>query len=117
DRGADEAEPSSLQLAAHRFGLGGRCRQVTQMAAAIGDRPAAGERPDEAIETAALLLHGEKSAGVVDRPRPLETVADQTRVAQQTLQIGAVIACDALGIETIHGAAVTHALVEDGRPA
>ena len=73
-------------------------------------------RPQECIEAATFLDRGECGAGVVAHRGDLETVADQSGVAQQQFDAAIGQARATRDIETGECAAIVLALVEYGTP-
>src|SRR5437764_14135952 len=72
DRRAHEAEAAALQVARQRIGLRRARRHLAQRTPAVRDRLSADERPDVAVETAALALLLDKRAGVGRAARGFE---------------------------------------------
>src|SRR5207244_4122764 len=77
----------------------------------------ADELPDVAVERTKLLLDIEKSSCILQRGCNLEPIANNARVAQQTLNPAAVVTRDALGIESVEGGAVVLAFLQNRVPA
>src|ERR1043166_2630404 len=72
---ADKTEPAALEILAHGCRFGSEGGNLVDAAPGVFLRLAADKAPDVAREAAEFALHGEKSPGVVDCRRDLQTVA------------------------------------------
>jgi len=82
DGRSDEGESASLQVLAHRVGLGGAGRNVLRPGGVVDDGAAADKLPDVGVEAAEFLLHGQKRACILHRRLDLEPVADDAGVGE-----------------------------------
>src|SRR6185437_13678909 len=83
---------------------------------AVDERPPAHERPQVAVEGAALALDRKESLGVAHRRVDLEAIAHDARIPAQAGAGPGVEARHLARVEAHERAAVTGALVQDGRP-
>ncbi len=76
----------------------------------------ADEVPDIGVETSELLLDRQKCSCILNGRCDLRSVADETRIEQQSLQFGLVVSRDTSWVEATEGAAIVLPLIENGRP-
>ena len=116
NRGADEFESMSQQIAAHGVGLGGACGYVSQASPTILDWLAANERPDIGVETSEFFSHLEKSFRVLDRSRNFQPVAHDPIVVKKPLYVSYAIAGDLFRLKTNERFPVVLAFIQNGVP-
>src|SRR5579863_4804906 len=117
DSGSDEVESALLEGLAYGVGFRSACRNLLHRLGRVDSRLAADELPDPGVEAAEFFLYLQKCLGIAYRRRNFEFVADDAGIAQQTLDLAAVVARDARGIESVEGFAVVLALVQNRVPA
>ena len=83
----------------------------------VDARLVADELPDVAIETLELFLNREEGLSIGHGRRDFQPVADDARIAQQLLNLAAVVARDALRVKFSESFAIVLALVENRVPA
>src|SRR5205814_4693359 len=101
DRGADEFESASQQIAAHRVGFGRACGQLRHGAPAILDWLAADKTPEVRVKTPELFTHGKRHPRVLNGSSNLQSVSHDPGVAKQPLDITRAVAGDLLRAESI----------------
>src|SRR5438067_3358078 len=101
DRGADEFESASQQIAAHRIGFGRACGHLCHAAPAIPDWLAPDKTPKVRVEAFHFLAHPEKQPRVLDGSSNLQSVSHDPGVAKQPLDIARAVAGDLLRAESI----------------
>ena len=117
DGGADEFEAAFFQVLAHRVGLLGRGGNLLERFPLVLNRSSADEGPDIRIETAELLLHGQKGLGVADRRGDFQPVPNDAFILQQLLLSGLAVFRDLGRVETVVRLSVMVPLFQDGLPA
>ena len=117
DRGSDEAEPATLEIAAERIRFRRRCGNLARNFPAILSRPPVHKSPAIRIEAAELFLHRQKRLRVPDSGGDLQPVPHNRRITGQLVDPGLGVARHLRRIEFAECAAVAHAFLEDSRPA
>src|SRR5882724_2311479 len=116
DRRAHEAEPTLLQLLAHRVRLRRGGGDIPHRPPDAAQRAAADEPPDVPVERAELLLDAQQGLGIGDGGLDLEPVADDSGVGHQLADLGPAVFRDVGRIESGKGPAVPLALAQDRAP-
>src|SRR5579875_2721079 len=116
DRRADEPAPVSLQIGAQSMRFRRGSRYVGERAPGVYPGPAIYIAPEEGIEGTELILDATHGACVIDRCLNLGTIADDTAIHQQPLDVGLTIPGDGCDVETLEGCAVSLPPLQDRIP-
>src|SRR5690606_7707922 len=92
-------------------------RNLLHAAAPVPDRLAAGESPDIPVEAAEFLLDLQKRPGIENGGANFEAIPDDSRVLQESPNLGGVVARYFARIEVVVSLAVISPLLENRRPA
>ena len=117
DATSDELESSFLEVFAESIGFRRSCRDVFHRFATVLDGSSSHKLPDVVVETTELLLHGEKSLGIRDGGRDLESISNDAWILEEGSDFSLVEARDLGRIEVGESLAVGVALVQHGGPA
>src|SRR6266700_2236127 len=114
DRRAHELEPAPQEISTQRVRIRGVRPQ--RGAALSSKRVPVDESPDIIIKTSEFFLDRQKSPGVLNRSRDLQTVANNAFVLKQPGNFPLVVFRDSCRIEFIKSAAVVFTLSQDRLP-
>ena len=114
DGGADEFKPPPAHILAHGKGLRARGRDLVQSLPMVLYGTVTNKLPDIAVESAKFRLDLQKSIGIGDKGPDLEIVADNSRVLQQCLDLGFIVAGHPVWIESVKCRTIGFPFIQNG---
>ena len=117
DRGADELEPPTFQILAHRIRLRRPGRHILRRLASVVPRLPAREAPQMRIEAAELRDDIGERLRILDRRIDLEPIADDAGIREQAGPFLRSILRDFRRVEVVQRLPVVVSFLEDGLPA
>jgi hypothetical protein len=117
DGRSNEIKPTLFQVFAH--GVRGRSSRgnLLERPWRIHLRLAVHELPNVTIEGTKLFLYAEKCLGIRNRRSNFKAIPHNAGIAQQAVNLTAIVTGNALGIESVKRFSIILALVENRAPA
>ena len=114
DGGSDEFESPPAHILAHGEGFRAGGRDLVQSLPVVLNGTVIHELPDIVVETAKFRLGLQETICIGDKGPDLEIVADNSRVLQQCLDLGFIVAGHPVWIESVKCRTIGFPFIQNG---